>query len=155
MTTSLLKKVAAKQASQLADEIDGKALTRPMLTYTDGSNLTYVVDVDIGQKAPLKSVPIARGNRSLVYADAGSALRLRRTSTGQFQVVGFSKEAPGTYFQVAVNLDTLAIGAPVDMSLSARPLTYDELHTLGGGYGVTPYGAIGQFVGGVLDQIIA
>lgn len=152
---SLLQKITAAQIGHAADEIDGKALTRPLLSYTDGESLTYVIDVDIGEKTPLKSVPIARGNRSLVYAEAGSALRLRRTSTGQFQVIGFSKEAPGTYTQIGVALDTLAIGAPQDISISARPLTYEELATLGGGYGVAPYGAIGVFVGGVLQSISA
>lgn len=150
--TLTIRQVASAVVDQAGDEIDGKALSRPQLRFSDGVNLTYVIDVDIGEKTPLKAVPIARGNRALSYADAGAALRLRRTGAGQFTVVGFSKQQPGTYTELLVDIDTLAIGAPIDRTIAGRPLTYGELATLGGGYGIAPYGATGVFIGGVLQD---
>ena len=150
---SLLRQLTTTLISQADTELNGKALTRPQLDYTDGTALTFVVDVDIGEKVALRNVPIARGNRSLVYAEAGAALRLRRTASGQYQVIGFSKEAPGTYMQVAVDIDTLAIGAPTDFSLTSRPLTLGELASYGGGFGVIALGSVAVFQGGFLIRI--
>jgi hypothetical protein len=134
------------------DSLNGKILTRPSLLVTDGANLIYAVDVDIGQKEPLKNVPIARGNFELLYADAGNACRLRRSASGQFEVVGFSKEMPGTYTRVPVNLNDLTLGPIQDITLTGRPLTYAELATFGG-YGVVPYGVVAIFRGTTLLEL--
>jgi hypothetical protein len=152
-------------------EVDGKTLGRPVLLTTDGVGLTYCVDVDIGQKvvdrntdeevvAPLRNVPIAQGNNELLYADAGAAVRVRRSSSGRYEVVGFSKRLPGTYTRVPVRIPAPGLGpvpyefgAATSVGLSARRLTYGELGTIGS-YGTTPYGAIGRFRGDVLIEVI-
>ncbi len=151
-------------------ELNGKILTRPALLVTDGISQIYACDVDIGIKDPsgnsqvdnlidqyntvLRNVPIARSDYELIYADVGAAVRLRRTSSGQYEIVGFSDEMPGTYIRVPVDLTDLTIGTIEDVSITSRPLTYEELATYGG-YGVVPYGAIGIFQGGTLIRIQA
>jgi hypothetical protein len=155
MSLSNVLRVAQKAVTSAANEINGKILTRPQLLVTDGDARVYCVDVDIGltgDAGTLRNVPLARANRELVYADVGNVARLRRTSSGQWEVVGFSKEGPGTYVRFPVSLTNFTFGPIEDLSVQARPLTYAELATLGG-YGVVPYGAVGIFVGGVLQEI--
>lgn len=149
---SILTYIAQAEIRDAADELDGKILTRPALLVTDGENLLYAVDVDIGQKVPLKNVPIARGNFNLLYADAGNACRLRRSASGQYEVVGFSKEQPGTYTRIPISLDDLTLGPVEDITISARPLQYGELADFGG-YGMAPYGAVAVFRGNTLLEI--
>jgi hypothetical protein len=151
-------------------ELDGKTLNRPRLLVSDGTRLTYGVDVDIGQKkldpdtadevvAPLRNVPIAAGVHELLYADAGAAVRLRRSSSGRWEVTGFSKRMPGTYRRIGVRIPFPGIG-PVayeleeeeEIGLTARALIYGELASFGG-YGNVPYGAIGLFRGDTLIEI--
>lgn len=152
---SMLTYITQAEIRNAAKELDGKVLTRPALLVTDGLAMVYAVDVDIGQKDPLRNVPIARGNRDLLYAEVGAAVRLRRTESGRYEVSGFSKEAPGTYIRIPVTLTTFVLGPAEDESITGRPLTYEELHTIGAGYGFCPYGAIGIFKGGVLQEIRA
>jgi len=149
---SMLTYIAQAEIRDAADELDGKILTRPALLVTDGDNLLYAVDVDIGQKVPLKNVPIARGNFDLLYADAGNACRLRRSASGQYEVVGFSKEQPGTYTRIPIDLDDLTLGPVEDITISARPLQYGELADFGG-YGMAPYGAVAIFRGDTLLEL--
>lgn len=147
----VFKSVVAKSK----DEINGKILTRPALLVTDGDSRTYCVDVDIGENGDadtLKNVPLARANRDLLYADAGNVCRLRRTASGQWEVIGFSKEGPGTYTRFPVSLSDMSFGPIEDLSIQARPFTYEELATYGV-YGVMPYGATAVFKGGVLLEI--
>lgn len=148
-------RIAQKSVAAAKDEINGKILTRPALLVTDGDSRTYCVDVDIGisgDSNTLKNVPLARANRELVYAEAGNVCRLRRSASGQWEVSGFSKEGPGTYKRFAVSLADLSFGSLEDLTLQARPLTYAELAVYGT-YGSIPYGAIGIFKGGVLQEI--
>lgn len=158
------------EIDQAKREVDGTTLTRPALLITDGSALTYGVDVDIGMKAidnntgdevvtPLRNVPIAAANKDLIYTDVGSAVRLRRSDSGRWEVVGFSKRRVGTYTRIGVfipepGFDPIpyTIGTPANIGLVARALTYDEL-ALYGGYGVVPYGATGIFRDGILIEL--
>ena len=153
-------------------QIQGKILSRPALLVTDGTNTVYACDVDIGLQPPqgfdamgnpittggvgldaiLRNVQIARGNRDLIYADAGSAVILQRTESGFYQIIGFSSEMPGTYTRVIVNISDFTYGSTQDLTPIARPLTYLEL-SIYGQYGIIPYGAIGLFIGGVLQEI--
>lgn len=100
----------------------------------------------------LKFVPLARANSDLVYADVGNPVRLRRSASGQYEVVGFSKEMPGTYTRTPIDITDFTFGLVEDLTNQARPLTYDEL-AIYGGYGVLPYGAVAVFKGGVLQEI--
>lgn len=152
-------------------ELEGKVLSRPVLLVTDGQSATWCCDVDVGQKtyqtdtgeevaAPLRNVPIAAGTREISYADVGAAVTVRRSASGRFEVVGFSKRAPGTYTRVPVTIPAPTIGpvpyvlgAAVSAGLSARPLTYGELATLAGGYGTAPYGATGVWRGDTLLEV--
>jgi hypothetical protein len=161
--------IDAQQAdSQI--ELDGKTLTRPTLTYTDGINSTYACDVDIGitnqqgndQSANLlatgingsilHNVAIAKGNSDVLYADVGSAVRLRRTNSGRYEIIGFSKSMPGTYIRTPIDLTDLSFGVIEDITLTSRPLTFGELGTLGV-FGSTPFGAIALFRGTTLIRI--
>jgi hypothetical protein len=149
---ALLTYITQAEIRDAADELDGKILTRPALLVTDGANLIYAVDVDIGAAAPLKNVPIARGNRDLLYADAGNACRLRRSMSGQYEVIGFSKELPGRYVRIPVDLSDLTLGPVEDISITARPLTLGDLADFGG-FGRTPLGAVAIFRGGSLLEL--
>lgn len=162
--------------------LEGRTLSRPALIYTDGVNVTYGVDVDIGREGvinengdlgmlPLYNVPIAAGNNSLIYAEVGSAVTLSKGATGQWQVVGFAKTYPGTFTVLCIEAPlycltvptenppgdpayhTPVLGTPYLISETVRPLTYEELATYGT-YGETCYGATGVFIGEVLQRIV-
>ncbi len=151
---SLLTNFSQAQIDASQTELDGKILSRPALLVTDGIALVYAVDVDIGEGGRvLKNVPLARANRDLLYAEAGNACRLRRSTNGKFEVVGFSKELPGRYDRFPVDLGTFAIGPTQAFGLDARPLSYGELADRPGGYGAVPYGATGLFRGGELIEV--
>lgn len=180
---SILVNITQAEIRDAQKELNGRVLTRPSQLLTDGISLIYVVDVEIGEGKVLKNVPVARANRELIYADVGSAVRLRRTDSGGYEVVGFSKEVPGTYIRVPVTIAPfrfgdagtlsgsapgsiitplppivapiqIVIGDPVDATVTSRLLTYSELSSLGS-YGTIPYGAVGIFEGGVLQEITA
>ena len=144
--------IASRAAADAQLEKDGKCLTRPALLITDGDGLTYAVDVDIGEKEPLRNVPLARANVDLIYVDSGNPVRLRRTANGFWTVVSFSKEAPGTYVRFPVSLVDFSFGPVEDLSLDARPLTLGELATYGG-FGSVPFGAVAIFRGGTLIEL--
>lgn len=146
--------------------IEGEVLTRPALLATDGASLTFAADVKIaGYDDPLRSVPIAMGNRDLVYADAGQPVTLSRNPGGQWEIIGFAKRKPGRRVRVPVAIGwedeagppgwitTITVGTPIDLTLSARVLTFGELATLGGGYGSVAYGTTAIFRAGVLLEI--
>ncbi len=153
-------------------ELDGKVLTRPALLVTDGVSQIHAVDIDIGINdttgydqtldltnanvvgSVLRNVPIAPGNDALIYADVGAAVRLRRSASGRYEVVGFSLTMPGTNIRAPVNLDDLTFGMIEDRTLTSRPLTLAELSTFGT-FGDTPLGAIALFRGTTLIRISA
>lgn len=166
----LLTYLIRGEIDQSIREIDGTILTRPTLLVTDGLSLTYGCDVDVGLKsldgntgdevvAPLRNVPIAANSRDLIYADAGTAVRLRRSETGRWEVTGLSKRRPGSYTRTPVHIPepgfgpiAYDLGTTAEVGLVARALSYDELASFGG-YGVVPYGATGIFRGGVLIEL--
>lgn len=150
---SLLTQVTRSEIRSAAVELDGKILTRPALLVSDGVNLVYAVDVDIGQGTPLKNVPIARGNRDLIYADVGNAARLRRSASGQYEVVGFTKEMPGTVTRVCVHLADGVLGAIEDMTISGEVVTLAQLATFGSGFGYTPLEAVAIYQGDTLLEL--
>lgn len=152
-------------------ELDGKVLTRPALLVTDGAAVIYAVDVDIGINdttgydqtldltnanivgSVLHNVPIAPGNDALIYADVGAAVRLRRSASGRYEVVGFSLTMPGTMTRTPVRLDDLTFGEIVDKTVTPHVFTLGELAFYGGGFGVIPFGAVGMLRGGILIGI--
>lgn len=169
MTTNIAQAVV----DSATRELDGKTLTRPTLLVSDvNAVMLYAVDVDVGQtrvdpytgdevSAILKNVVIANGDHSVLYADIGAAVRVRKSSSGRWEVSGFSQRQPGTYVRLPI-----LIGEPgalpievteypaTDVSLSTRQLTYGELVDFGG-YGLVPYGAYGVFRGDELLEIRA
>ena len=150
---SLLTELTQASIRDAAVELDGKVLTRPALLVTDGINLVYAVDVDIGAGAPVKNVPIARGNWDLIYADVGNAARLRRSASGLYEIVGFSKEQPGTYTRTEVCIDDGALGPTEDMTISGRVVTLGELADFGAGFGSTPFEAVAIYRGSTLLEL--
>lgn len=153
--------LAYLQSAEVRDSVeslDGEVTSRPALLRTDGAVLTYAADVRISGEGEteqvLRAVPIAVGVRDVVYAEVGAAVTLRRHGgTGRLEIVGFAKRKPGRHVRIAVNLDAGTAGAPTDVGLSVRLLAYDELATLGGGYGVVAYGTYGVFRGGTLVEL--
>jgi hypothetical protein len=153
-------------------EMDGRVLSRPALLVTDGTALIYAVDVDVGivdttgydeaqdlvnakvLGSILHAVPIARGNQDLIYADVGAAVRVRRSASGGYEVVGFSQTMPGKNVRIPVDLDLFAIGEVEDRTITARPLTLGEIATFGG-FGVVPLGAVAVFRGSTLIRLTA
>src|SRR5689334_760804 len=101
---SVLTYLIEAQQRDTQQELDGKVLTRPTLSVTDGLSTTYACDVDVGitnqqgndQSANLlnvgsigsvlHNVPIARGNMDVIYADVGAAVRLRRSASGRYEI---------------------------------------------------------------------
>ncbi|MEA3242333.1 MAG: hypothetical protein U9Q19_02695 [Pseudomonadota bacterium] len=168
MTT--ISNVFSAEIRSSKDQVEGKVLTRPALLYTDGINVTYAVDVDIGQEGkinangdigilPLKNVPIAANNGELRYAEIGQAVNLTKNDLGHWEVTGLSKTLPGTFTMVPVTLPDYCLGIPVpvigdptELGIEVRILTYDELATYGL-YGEVPYGAVAVFENGILTEI--
>lgn len=150
---TILTDITSAQIASAQNELDGKILTRPALLVTDGSNLVYAVDVDIGLGAPLKNVPIARGNRELIYADVGNAARLRRSASGQYEVVGFSKQMPGTFTRVCVHVGDGLLGTITDESITSHVVSLGELADFGAGFGSTPLQAVAIYHGSTLLEL--
>jgi hypothetical protein len=169
---SVLTYLIDAQQRDTQQEIDGKVLTRPTLSVTDGLSTTYACDVDIGitnqqgndQSANLlntgsigsvlHNVPIARGNMDVIYADAGAAVRLRRSTSGRYEIIGFSKQMPGTYIRVPVDLEDFTFGQIEDLSIMSRAVAYADLVNFGG-YGTAAYGAIAIYQGTNLIKVTA
>lgn len=157
---SILTYLTQTQIDSNKNELDGKVLTRPGLLVTDGINVIYACDVDVGltvrkgesdtKEYYLRNVPIARGNRDLIYAEVGAAVRLRRTAGGQFEIVGFSQEMPGTYKRIGVDLDAFEIGQIEDVTMSSIAIPYEQLT-----YGSTPYGSVAVYRGSTLIKVTA
>ena len=157
---TILTNLIGNKIRDSVDSIDGKTLSRPILNVGDGNNVTYGIDVDIADGKILRNVPIAPGNNSMLYAEAGSAVTLSRSKTGRIEITGFSKRLPGKYKRVPVTMPVFDFGIPtyeddpeIDESYVSRPLTLEELSTLGEAFGLTPLGAIAVFFGGVLQEI--
>ena len=167
---SILSYLLRAEIKDARIELNGKTLTRPTLLVTDGVSVVYACDVDIGVKDPagneqvellidkyntvLRNVRIARSDYELIYADVGAAVRLRRSASGQYEIVGFSDEVPGTCTRIPVDIANLTIGAIQELSISSRPLTLIELSTFGT-FGTMPFGAIAVFQGSTLLRIQA
>ncbi|SRR6266536_1531952 len=167
MSESILTYLTSAKIRDEVRTIEGEVLTRPALLATDGASLTWACDVKVaGYDDPLRTVPIAMGNRDLVYADAGQAVTLSRNPGGAWEIIGFAKRKPGRRVRVPVAIGwddsaggdlggnlTITTGTPVDLTLSARALTLGELMTLGGGFGVAPLGVTAIFRAGVLIEL--
>lgn len=132
---------------------DGRAnQTQLLLTGVPGSNQWSLQSI-LTTGTIMRNVPLAANNAQLRYADVGNAVKLQPTSTGQWQVTGFSVKLPGTQVRIPVNVKQMTIGDAVDYSVSGRPLTLQEIGEYGGGFGVCPLGASGLFVAGVLQEV--
>lgn len=158
MSKTPISRVAGIVTREAYQVLEGEVLTRPALAASDGAGVTYSVDIRIiGHDDTLDNVPISPANRELQYVDIGAAVTLQRSVTGRFEVVGFSKRKPGRRVHVMVNLEdrcqNYVLGEVVDDTVSVRRLTYLELSTLGGGFGIAPYGAYARFRGEDLEEV--
>jgi hypothetical protein len=169
---SVLTYLIEAQQRDSQQEIDGKVLTRPTLSVTDGLSTTYACDVDIGITnqqgndqstnllnvgsigSVLHNVPIARGNMDVIYADVGAAVRLRRSTSGRYEIIGFSKQMPGTYIRVPVDLEDFTFGQIEDLSITSRAVAYGDLVNFGG-YGTAAYGIVAIYQGTNLIKVTA
>ena len=157
---SILTNIIDADIDRAKNELEGRVASRAVLWLGDeAGNSIYVCNVDIGEDNLMRDVAITQGNNDLRYAQVGQPVLLRRTAQ-RWTVVGFSKVMPGTRNEVGVNVPNFEFGLPtyssdppVDKTFFIRALNYGELSTLGAGYGKTPYGALGRFEGGVLQEI--
>lgn len=158
-------------------ELDGQVMTPPQQLITDGRNSTYACNVNIGVVDMagfdqnnyltevysfenqnvlaniLYNVPIANGANDLIYADVGSAVRLRKSPSGSFEIVGFSKQMPGKNVRMAVDLEAMSFGVIEDLTYTSRRLTLGELKDYGGGFGYIPLGATALFLGSTFIRV--
>lgn len=169
---SILTNLIDAKQRDARDTIYGRVLTRAALRVTDGQVATYACDVDLGVLSPqgydqsenlyqtningsvLHNVPIARGNHELLYAEVGAPVTLKRTMSGRYEIIGFSKQMPGTNTRIAVDLQEFTIGQVEDLTILSRPITYGELADLGG-YGNVPYGSVAIYQGAELIEMTA
>lgn len=190
--SGLLTHLVDAQIRDSAQTLYGATLSRPALAKTDGSSLTYAVDVKISaddqngvafydpddpndpnrnkphgnvpdpvidraySERILRAVPIAVGNRDLIYAEAGSPVMLARASNGKFEVVGFSKKMPGIRKIIAVNLDTMIPGTPMEVGIRVHILTLGDLmdERFGDGFGSVPFGAYAIMQGSTVLEVM-
>ena len=121
-----LGKVLSGAIDLLAREaLVGTTMSRPILAKADGSGDTYCVDVRlVGHTEDiLKNVPIASDAGIVHYAEPGAAVQLWRIPlTGNFEVVGLSKQKPDFYHRYAVDLGTGEVGPAENSSPSTRRL---------------------------------
>lgn len=158
---SIAKNIRTIQDRAAHREVDARTTSRPQLLVTDGVSFTYGVNVVVDDtEIELIGVPIARANRDIFYgAEVGSPCRLRPTASGQWEVVGFSRQMPGTFTQIPVVVppfqlgpaSATTIGAPIDRTFAVRALTLGDLAAYGG-FGVVPLGALGAFRGGAFEE---
>lgn len=113
---------------------------------------TWDLDASLLIDTTLHNVLISRNNNELIYADPGNAVILERSESGQWQIVGFAIERPGTYTLIKVDLGNMTIGTVIDMTVSGHLLTLGELGTLSP-FGMIAFGASGVFKGGKLLRI--
>lgn len=134
-------KISADDQSGIAffdpDDPDDPNRTRPRGNLPDP-----VIDRAHSERI-LRNVPIATGNRDLIYAESGSPVTLARGPGGKFEVTGFSKKLPGRRVIVAVNLQTTLTGVPQDVGIRVYHLTLGNLADprFGAGFGSVPFGA--------------
>lgn len=113
----------------------------------------------------LRNVAIARGNADLIYADVGSPVELRRTNDGKWEIIGFSRQMPGTYTVTPVHIPRIvlgpiqsnlvvptaviiSVGPTADFTLTTHYLTLEELGTLSPtGFGGLPFGISAIYIG--------
>lgn len=157
------------QVKKSKEYMEGRTLTIPAPNLTDGIGTTYSVNVDIGitnqqgvdqssnlvnsRSTVLYNVPIARGAGDVYYADVGSPVTLKRTTSGQYEVIGFAKSMPGSYTRTPVNIEDLTLGIIEELTVTSVIIPYDQF-PLYGGYGVLPYGARALYRGGVFIQVV-
>lgn len=138
-------------------------LTRPQLSSSGGSAMTYTADVRVetqgvtkdgqGVRVPmqLKNVPIASGNRLLIYADIGQPVTLSRNPGGRYEIIGMYKRSVGHSRElIIVDLCAERIIEIIDDTTSSGPVTYGFFATRPDGYGSAAYGLLGTYHAGLL-----
>lgn len=168
---SLITNIVEAQIRDASDTVEGDILTRPALLATDGLNVTYACDVDIGQEGTnangdiinvyLENVPIAALNRQLLYVEIGQAVLLRKNSTGRWEISALSKTKPGTLTIVPVTMPDYCFGIPTPeigtaftVGIEVEAIPYGEISDLGN-YGDVPYGAVAVYENGELIEVRA
>jgi hypothetical protein len=150
---TVLTNITGAEVRDAAPLLEGEIVSRPALLKTDGVNLTYAADVKLpGYDDPLRTVPVAVSATEVLYAEPGAAVTLSRTSGGKFEITGYAKRKPGSRTRIAVDVETLQVGARADVGLSTRVLTLGELGdaAFGAGFGYVPLGAYALFRGSTL-----
>jgi hypothetical protein len=115
--------------------------------FDTSSQWTYACDVDIGTEEVLRNVPIATNNRDILYAQEGMPVALRKQGPNKFAIVGLSKKCIGNIHILYMDFtdDFGTIVNSENKGFIYRPLTYQEIGSIYGGYGVLPYGVRGKF----------
>lgn len=105
----------------------------------------WVVDVEIDEEV-VKACQIATNNRDIFYADIGKAVQVMKIQ-GRWVVVGLARVKKGWKKIVCLNFteEGYTYGEEYLEGRAYRRLTYTELGSIPGKYGIFPYGAIGVF----------
>ena len=152
MPRDLFRALIAERIAANQTTLRGQILTIPRsVIYGTVSQFLPVVDVLIAGGVIISSVPIAANNQVLLYATAGSPVRLLRSPSGRVEVVGLDKRGIGNTYAYSVNMTPftstsgsmdISITSGATIGFSTRILNYGELASAtSGGYGTTPYGA--------------
>ena len=167
MPRDQLRALIAQRIDANRETIRGEILTLPRLVIYDTANQSLpVVDVLLAGVVIVSAVPIAANNHELLYALPGSPVRVQRSATGRLEVVGLDKRGIGNTYTYTVSMTPLTatssmtvfvITSGATSGFTTRVLTYGQLASAtSGGYGTTPYGAMGLFnAAGSLVNLVA
>lgn len=152
--------------------LTGVLLTRPLLSSSNGVDVTYYANVKLNSPHvnfipvdgstqegtaevlnELKNVPIASDDRLLIYADVGQPVTLARLAGGRIEIIGLSKNQPGFFREVLlVDLCSDTIVSITDATTNSNPIPYGYQESTGG-YGTSAYGLTGIYLGGTLQGV--
>jgi hypothetical protein len=128
-------------------EITGLVASEFYQLYDDAQQWVWACDVDIGKENVLRKVPVATNNRDVLYAEIGKAVTLKRLGKAKYAITGLAKNSISTkkYTFVRFEEDLWEITGTETVGYTYRRLTYDELGSIPGKYGIFPYTALGKF----------
>ena len=152
MPKDLLRILLQEHTRATEHEMTGQIMSPvTLLPYDNMGRLMPVAHVTMNTPTGIVlicNVPVAANNQVMQHAALGSPVRLKRSRSGRLEIVGLDKRTPGTLYNYTLAISTGLLTSGNVSGINTRTLTYGELASAtSGGYGQTPYGAIGIFNG--------